>query len=825
MSSNSLNASNLKNVLFEICNQLQIDTSVINDQVLKVKQADIKYLPIRHHSPGSTILIKKWIEMYKPKLVLIEGPSFADNLIKFIVEKDTLPPIAILSMFADVNNKLGLNGVLSPDISVPARFEVFYPFVSYSPELVALRECLTRKIPVHFIDLPLTGLISFYIKESKNKDLSSFVAQEETIYALSSFYKKFVQVFEFDNFNETWETIFEIGALKANIKQLRESILFFCSCIRQTIDQNLLKIDGTMARESYMKYQIENYIKKHNVDRKDVLVITGGIHSIVLPDTSPKNISFPKKGLINSLIPFSYFRISEQSGYRSGNQAPQFYDTIWNKCEQKIDNPYEITSLEIITDIFKTARQEGHLISISDSINAFQGSKLLAMLRRRSEPGLKDIIDAIYMTLIKGNPEIEGKYLEKFIYSKTIGYKVGKITKKLGRLPLQNDFYLQLESLGINLEEKPEEISLNLREEKGIKISQLFWRIKFLGINFLERAYGPDVLNGVTGIFTETWSLQWTPKIDLKLVELSAYGSTVEEASNNKLIEELKENLKNFKKVTSLLFESILMGFSDQFQKLYAECLNSIEEDNSFLSLSGGFFNLIMLYRYLSMMEAQKHNLSLMTKIIHRCYYSCCYAIPNFANPPQQDEEKFIIAIKKLANTISSMNEIELDLNAFIESINSIVDYTNNEFIKGGNLGILYLMNSVSISDIKDRVLDYANSVDSVKVKIGDLIRGIIYVCQAKILFNKDIVQLLSEVVGGVEWDIFTAILPAMRKTFSELEPREYEIFVEKLAEFYGLKETKLKEIREDIEEDILTFFKSIDKKVKDIFELWFGEV
>lgn len=825
MSSNSLNASNLKNVLFEICNQLQIDTSVINDQVLKVKQADIKYLPIRHHSPGSTILIKKWIEMYKPKLVLIEGPSFADNLIKFIVEKDTLPPIAILSMFADVNNKLGLNGIFSPDISVPARFEVFYPFVSYSPELVALSECLTRKIPVHFIDLPLTGLISFYIKESKNKDLSSFVAQEETIYALSSFYKKFVQVFEFDNFNETWETIFEIGALKANIKQLRESILFFCSCIRQTIDQNLLKIDGTMARESYMKYQIENYIKKHNVDRKDVLVITGGIHSIVLPDTSPKNITFPKKGVINSLIPFSYFRISEQSGYRSGNQAPQFYDTIWNKCEQKIDNPYEITSLEIITDIFKAARQEGHLISISDSINAFQGSKLLAMLRRRSEPGLKDIIDAIYMTLIKGNPEIEGKYLENYIYSKTIGYKVGKITKKLGRLPLQNDFYLQLESLGINLEEKSEEISLNLREDKDILISQLFWRIKFLGINFLERVSGPDVLNGVTGIFTETWSLHWIPKIDLKLVELSAYGSTVEEASNNKLIEELKENLKNFEKVTSLLFESILMGFSDQFQKLYAECLNSIEEDNRFLSLSGGFFNLIMLYRYLSMMEAQKHNLSLMTKIIHRCYYSCCYAIPNFANPPQQDEEKFIIAIKKLANTISSMNEIELDLNAFIESINSIVDYTNNEFIKGGNLGILYLMNRVSISDIKDRVLDYANSVDSVKVKIGDLIRGIIYVCQAKILFNKDIVQLLSEVVGSVEWDIFTAILPAMRKSFSELEPREYEIFVEKLAEFYGLKETKLKEIREDIEEDILTFFKSIDKKVKDIFELWFGEV
>lgn len=58
MTSNSLNAANLKNILFEIGNLIHLDTALIDAQVQKVKKAEINYLPIRHHSPGSTALVK-----------------------------------------------------------------------------------------------------------------------------------------------------------------------------------------------------------------------------------------------------------------------------------------------------------------------------------------------------------------------------------------------------------------------------------------------------------------------------------------------------------------------------------------------------------------------------------------------------------------------------------------------------------------------------------------------------------------------------------------------------------------------------------------------
>jgi len=827
MSDTYLNAANLKKILFEIGTSLGVDNSDIDAQVVKVRKSEITYLPIRHHSPGSTILVKKWIEKYKPKLILVEGPALADNLIKYMVERDTIPPIAILSLYADTNNTFGLNGILSPDKLVPAKFEAYYPFVSYSPELVALSEAIKKKIPIHFIDLPLTGLISCQSANLKDpsKKGQLFNIEGESVYKLSSFYNRFAQVFDFEDFNESWETLFEIGASKSDIDELRESTLLFCAFIRQTIDVKLLKANGTLARESFMKHNIETYRKKYKVKEKDILVITGGIHSIALPDTIPQTYNFPTKQLINSLVPYSYYRISQKSGYMSGNQAPQFYNSIWKKFTSQVEHPYEAVALDFITDIFKDARVKGNVVSISDSINSYQGAKMLAMLRRREEPDLKDVIDSIYMVLVKGNPEIEGKYLESLIQEKSIGYKIGKVTKNLGRLPLQKDFYLQLEAHGIDPEEKAQQKTLNLREEAESKLSQLFWKIKFLGIDYAHRLRGPDMLKGVTGTFTEKWSLKWNPRIDAKLVELSTYGSTLEEASKNMLVEETKKNVKNFGIITNLLFQSLSMGYTDHFKDLHEECLNSLEEDNQFLSLTEGFFNLIMIYQFMSMLDCSKDEMDLMEQLIQRSYYTCCFSIPNFANPPKGDEVIYIDAMKMLANTLISIQNIEIDLNVYIESIKTCVENTSNEFIKGGTVGILYLLNYMTVKEIETLIYEYLNSIDSIKVKIGDLIGGLIYVCQARLIFNQDIIRLLAEVVETIEWEVFSAILPAMRKAFSELHLTEYDIFVEKLAEHYGLIKKKHVELMDIVEEDVKDFFKTVDEKVRKIFEEWFGEV
>jgi hypothetical protein len=549
------------------------------------------------------------------------------------------------------------------------------------------------------------------------------------------------------------------------------------------------------------------------------------MHSVALVDTGPKKISFPIKGLFNSLVPYSYYRMSEAYGYGSGNQGPQFYEYIWKNFVNEIKSSFEATALELITDIYSDARIKNYDISVVDSINTFQSAKMLAMMRRRSEPCLNDIVDAIYMSLVKGNPKIEGAYLKDLIRKRVVGFKLGKITKSIKQLPLQKDFYLRFESFNINLKEKSKLHKLNLRDEIDQKKSHLFWRVKYLNLGILERSKGPDLLKGITGIFEEYWILSWNPNVDAKLIKLSNYGSTIEEATKNMLIEESKKIIKDFQKISFLLYQTLIMGLPNLFPHIIIVCIDSLEKDDKFLTLSRGFNNLIMIHRFLEMMKNQGYNLNLIKKLISRSYFASCFSLPTMANPPKDLEDTFIIATMDMATTLIGLSTLNLNVNVFEEGLKTCIDNSDNDFIRGGCIGILYLMNCIQIKDIEYLILEYVKSEDSIKVRVGEFVRGLIFVCQTKLLYNSDIIKLLSEIIVNIETKIFLSIAPSLRKTFSELSLREYEVFVEKIAEFYGLRTSKFKELTEKIEDKYLLFFFQINEKVYEIFKKWFNEV
>ena len=57
---------------------------------------------VRHLSPAGAFHLLQFLNEIKPKRVLIEGPSCADELIGDIVSKSSKPPIAILAYTEDM---------------------------------------------------------------------------------------------------------------------------------------------------------------------------------------------------------------------------------------------------------------------------------------------------------------------------------------------------------------------------------------------------------------------------------------------------------------------------------------------------------------------------------------------------------------------------------------------------------------------------------------------------------------------------------------------------------------------------------------------------
>src|SRR5688572_24360103 len=131
-----------------------LDAAEIAKHVGAVLADPLYWFPVRHHSPTTARHVQAAIAARKPKIVFIEGPFEANDLIPHVVDAATAPPVAIYSSYRDDDNVLGLNGYASAAPDIPARFAVWYPLTPYSPEYVAMKTAATIKADVVFIDLP-----------------------------------------------------------------------------------------------------------------------------------------------------------------------------------------------------------------------------------------------------------------------------------------------------------------------------------------------------------------------------------------------------------------------------------------------------------------------------------------------------------------------------------------------------------------------------------------------------------------------------------------------------------------------------------------------
>ncbi|ETR70233.1 MAG: hypothetical protein OMM_03386 [Candidatus Magnetoglobus multicellularis str. Araruama] len=153
--SKNINIANMSQMIKD----KDIDFDKITELVESILSKEIYWFPVRHHSPAVARYLEMAILSRKPKLILIEGPAEANELIPHVIDNKTKPPIAIYSSYRDDDNTLGLAGIKSPAEDIPPRFASWYPILSYSPEYIALMTAKKVKANTVFIDLPHYSLI------------------------------------------------------------------------------------------------------------------------------------------------------------------------------------------------------------------------------------------------------------------------------------------------------------------------------------------------------------------------------------------------------------------------------------------------------------------------------------------------------------------------------------------------------------------------------------------------------------------------------------------------------------------------------------------
>jgi len=819
-----------------VADSLGLDVDQVIARADAVLADPLYWFPVRHHSPAVARYVEAEIRRRKPKVIFIEGPPEANHLVKHVADSNTRPPIAIYSSYRDDDNVLGLAGIASPAPDIPARFASWYPLVSYSPEYVAIKAATKIKADVVFMDLPHYGLLQGpdlegiaeegdfpeivddeddedEIDAADHKDLEN---ESDRLIVDSSFYQKLAEVAGFRSWNEGWDSIFETGEYEST-EAFRRELAVFCSAVRATTPKARTNADGTLERERHMWQTIQSTLDKRKLKAEQAMVICGGFHLFLDREDETPPPELPDGTVYATVMPYSYFRLSELSGYAAGNRAPNFYQTCH---EMAVANRSEELLPEHIVSILKQARKKGENLSTADAISAAQHARMLASLRGRAVPVLDDIQDAIITCCCKGNPQEEGSHLLEAMDAVNIGNKVGKVTSKLGRLPIVEDFHTQLRALELeNITERETKVTFKLdkREPDDARKTAFFHRLKFLGVPLgtITAAPSGDFDTGM--IFREAWSVRWSPKVEPALIEKSLHGDSIQTAVLTQLQESIVKHRQHAGKTCESLLNAIDMDLPEVVGEIQKVCGDVIDTDVRFVSLCEALQHLTVLERYAEFRELRR---DVLEDLIIRCYDRACFAIPDAASVPEQQQSEVVAALNGIAELILRQ-QVELDRDLFVSNVKYAVSQSTVPFLRGAFIGMLAEIKQITTDDLAAEISAFSQAPVDQMILAGDFLEGVMAVSRTSIMLGADtLVEAINQLLEAAPWEAFRSMLPRLRRAFEQLHSRQLDSLAERVAVRYGLSEdaqlTKL-----DTSVAAASLLARVDQQVAEIMKQW----
>ncbi len=345
----------------------------------------------------------------------------------------------------------------------------------------------------------------------------------------SSFYRQLAEAAGYKSWDEAWDTLFE-NPHSTDYEAFRREMATFCCAARATADDLPIHVEETLQRERHFMKTIRETLAARKLKPEDAMVVCGGFHLFLDRNDKTPPPACPEGTLYCTIVPYSYFRISEMAGYGAGNRAPQFYQTCFNLVEA--GRATDI-AMEHAIAVLRQMRKGGDPLSTADAISVTHHSGMLAGLRGRSHPTLDDIHDALTTCCCKGNPAEEGQKLQAAMDSAGIGNAIGKVTPKLGRLPIVDDFHLATVRFGSRRGDGQRKAddgeARTSRETLDSRRSAFLHRVAYLQVPFGGMS---DITGDFSGtLFREHWQLKWDPRTEPALTEQSLYGDTVEAAA------------------------------------------------------------------------------------------------------------------------------------------------------------------------------------------------------------------------------------------------------------------------------------------------------
>ncbi|HGG56238.1 MAG TPA: hypothetical protein ENK31_00395, partial [Nannocystis exedens] len=452
---------------------------------------EVHIFGIRHHGPGCARSLCAALSELAPDCVLIEGPPDAEAVLPLAIDVAMTPPVALL---------------VYPE-GVPER-AVYYPFADFSPEWQAMRYGLLKGITVRFMDLPLKHRFAAEdraMAASAQAKEGEFADRDLRIDPLGVL----AEAAGYSDRELWWEHQVE---QRQDPRGLFAGILEAMSALREGLPSPT-GYEG--RREAYMRRTIRSARRTH----RRVAVICGAWHAPALRDLRGAKadraqlLGMAKTKVIATWIPWTYDRLTFESGYGAGVRSPGWYQHLWQSPER--------SAVRWAVRAARLLRAQDLDASSAAVIEVVRLAESLAAVRELPLPGLAELREAIGAVLCHGDPAP----LALIARDLEVGSALGEVPEGAPMVPLQRDLQLRQRRLRMKPSAEIRELKLDLRKETGLARSTLLHRLLLLEIDWGELCEASG--QGGVGSFREHWRIQWRPELAVKEIEAHLLGNSV----------------------------------------------------------------------------------------------------------------------------------------------------------------------------------------------------------------------------------------------------------------------------------------------------------
>jgi hypothetical protein len=748
-------------------------------------------VPIRHHSPAAALQVERLIRERRPRVVLVEGPSDATPLIEQLLDRASVPPLALYAYRRH-----------GDDVRA-----VYYPFCAYSPEYVALKVGREVGGEVAFCDLPAAVTLEWEELDPKGflkarlrppqppphgDGEGEQVADGAAPLAYGRMTAALAEAAGFDDFEAFWEAVFEQEAGQRTPEGFIEALEAFGSAARRLIT---VHHEYDSRRERAMAAAARAFVEQ-GVPHEAVMLVCGAAHAQAIVQAYAADVHAEAPAAVSpdddadrtvqiALIPYSYPRLSEQAGYGAGNRAPWYYQQVW-----ELGGDYPAATRRALVLAARHLREQGYAASSAQAIDAYALAATLAMTREKLAPGVDELIDAAQACFGQGRGDVIGSAVRTVL----IGDAIGRITGKAGRTPLQEEFYATSDRLRLPVLDVAKQILVHLAGSPVEAEQSVFLhRLAAIGV-----PYGHEIASGLGGRLAqgpleqlgqvrEKWELQWSPATDARLIERTAWGSTIAEACG-RLLRERLDAAQRVDAGTEVLLQLALCDLTAgaPFDAALARCEALSADSGSFPALARATYHLDGLLGYGSARKLPaEHLLDLATRLFARAVLHLPAA--TICGDEAADEvRQTLLALHELVQRGGPV--VRSGLDAFWEAITAAAERsTTHPNLRGLTLVLLELGGRLGPDELASR-LRYWLSRGADAADNANLVAGLFALHRATLVRNRALIGAVTELLLSLELDQLTPLLPALRRGLGNLGGAERAYLSETLADVLGLE-------------------------------------